>query len=804
MSPGSQKLVPATFAEPLGHQLPGGNFPRGLTDDDDEGGADFGRYLAAVLRYKWLILGLSIFGLAAGVGLSKLVRPMFAAQATIAIDAGASEQGPIRNAQLLESRAWLDLLRSFQVLDEVVRRRHLYIETAPADAAIFSEFVIRDEFLPGTYQLTADATGSRVSLVSHAGTVLETVAPGDSIGVQLGFVWAAPKLRPNQVVGFTVRTPRDAAVRLNDNLVAVLPPENAAFIRLSLRGEDAVATASTLNVIADRFVEFATILKRTKLTTNAEVLRDQLASSYADLRTAEGRLESFKIGAITEPSEAGSTQIAPGLTETRDPVRNAFFQLRIERDALVRDRNAIARALRTESDSGAMLAVALGAIPSVISSTELSASLATLARKRSELLALLVEFSPAHLPVQQLQREVTELAERTIPRQASVLLQGLEQRISDFDDRIDASSREMRQIPARASEQARLERNLEIAQSLYTQLRSSYEESILAERSASPDVRVLDRAVPPTTPLTDQLLMIVAGGLLGGFGLGVVLAVLLDRFDRRLRYPDQVTKDLGLSILGALPLIRKRRDGSTSPDDEAHLVEALRSIRMNLTYAHGTAGAFITTVTSPGPGDGKSFISANLAKSFASSGHRTLLIDGDTRRGHLHRTLGLERRPGLIDYLAGNARREEIVQRAPAWGIDVITCGTRDAGGPEMLASADMAQLVMSLRNEYTAIIIDSPPLGAGVDPMVLAALCGSMVMVLRSGVTDRELAATRMHDLTRLPIRVLGAVLNDVSTQGIYRYYSYLPGYRAEDEVPSGATAPARKKLLGKFREEA
>ena len=70
--------------------------------------------------------------------------------------------------------------------------------------------------------------------------------------------------------------------------------------------------------------------------------------------------------------------------------------------------------------------------------------------------------------------------------------------------------------------------------------------------------------------------------------------------------------------------------------------------------------------------------------------------------------------------------------------------------------------------------------------------------MVLRSGVTDRELAATRMHDLTRLPIRVLGAVLNDVSTQGVYRYYSYLPGYRAEDEVSTGPTAPARRKLLG------
>jgi Mrp family chromosome partitioning ATPase len=95
-----------------------------------------------------------------------------------------------------------------------------------------------------------------------------------------------------------------------------------------------------------------------------------------------------------------------------------------------------------------------------------------------------------------------------------------------------------------------------------------------------------------------------------------------------------------------------------------------------------------------------------------------------------------------------------------------------------------MGQLLGSVRGQYEAIIVDSPPIGAGVDPLVLAALCGSMVMVLRTGVTDRELAESRLHDLDRLPIRVLGAVLNDVEAGGTYKYYSYLPGYRAEDEV--------------------
>lgn len=801
MPSGSNPPLPATLTDSATAVSENGtsyDFP----PEEEEAGLDIGRYVAALLRYKWLVLALGIVGLGAGFGLSRLVKPVYNAQATIAINVASrnAQSTPIPSAQLFESRAWLDFLRSFQVLDEVVRRRHLFIVAErPADAVHFANFALREEFRTGGFRLTGNADGGRVLLSSADGVAVGEAAPGDSIGGSLGFAWVAPRLSTGQVVNFTVRTPRDAAVQLGQDLVASLPPENASFLRLQLRGADPVATSATLNAIADRFVEFAAILKREKLVTTSDVLREQLASSYTDLRRAESDLETFRVSTITLPSERGSTQLAPGLAETRDPVRNAFFQLRIDRDALARDRDAISRALRSTADSGALLLISLGSIPSVLTASELAASLTDLSARRAEARALSIGFSASHPPLQRLQQQIAELEQRTIPAQAASLVESLNQRIGDFDQRIAASSREMAQIPTRAIELARRERDLEIAQSLYTQLRASYEQATLAERSASPDVRVLDRAVPPTTPVTDQILMIIAGGLAGGLGLGVALAILLDRFDRRLRYPDQVTRGLGLQILGALPLVKTGRDGAVSEHDDAHLTEALRSVRMSLTYAHGTAGTFITTITSPGPGDGKSFVSANLAKSFASSGHRTLLIDGDTRRGHLHRTLAVNRRPGLLDHLSGSASRDEIIQRIPSSGVDFIACGTRSAGGPELLASAAMAQLVMSLRSEYSVVIIDSPPLGAGVDPMVLAALCGSMVMVLRTGVTDKDLAESRLHDLHRLPIRVLGAILNDVKPEGIYRYYSYLPGYRAEDEVEADSRKPPRRSLLGK-----
>jgi polysaccharide biosynthesis transport protein len=783
---------------------PGGAEPSAAYyGEEEEGGLDFRRYLAALLRYKWMVLGLAFVGLGVGIGISRNLKPAFAAQATVQIETparGGQATGPVRNVPLLESRGWLELMRSFYVLDEVVRRQLLFIETStPADRALFRGFSLKEQFVPGTYLLRMDPGARRVRLLNESGDLLEEVAAGDSVGLGVGFAWAPPVEGSSRDVRFIVRVPRDAAVRLSDNLSTFLPPEGAV-IRIEMRGTDPAQIAATVNSVAERFVEVATEMKRENLTTRTSALREQLATAYADLTEKERALQSFKVNTITETRERGGTQIASGLAETRDPVRDAFFRLRIDRDSTAQERDAIRRAIQSAGDGSGSLAISLGTIPAVRGAAELSAALTDLGTKRAQARQLRVVFAPSHPDVVRVEREIEELETRTIPEQARQLADNLDRRVQQLDARIAASARDMQQIPVRATEEARRERNVDLAASIYSELQSAYEAARLAELSSAPDVRVLDRAVMPTQPLKDVLLMVIAGGLLAGLGLGVVLALLLDRFDRRIRYPEQVSRELGLPILGAIPMVRPDGSGKLDAEQTGHLLEALRSIRMNLGYAHGTSGTLLTTVTSPGAGDGKSFLAANLAKAFASSGRRTLLIDADTRRGLQHRTLGIARKPGLLDYLSGNAAREQIIRSVPAWGIDVIPCGTRMAGGPELLSSPPMAQLILSLRSEYQVILIDSPPIGAGVDPLILAALCGSLVMVLRNGVTDRELAGARLSELDRLPVRVLGAVLNDVRPEGVYRYYSYLPGYRSEDEQAGGEEGgePPRRRLLG------
>jgi len=163
----------------------------------------------------------------------------------------------------------------------------------------------------------------------------------------------------------------------------------------------------------------------------------------------------------------------------------------------------------------------------------------------------------------------------------------------------------------------------------------------------------------------------------------------------------------------------------------------------------------------------------------------------------------MDRRPGLLDYLGGQATMDQIARPATHAQLQLIPCGSRRQRAPELLGSSRMAQLMAELKGRFDVIIVDSPPLGAGIDPFVLASLCGNMMLVLRAGETDREMAESKLQVVDRLPIRMLGVVLNDVrSGAGMYKYYSYLSGYAAEeeseawtDERPStGETLPVKR----------
>ncbi|HYS21689.1 MAG TPA: GNVR domain-containing protein [Gemmatimonadales bacterium] len=758
---------------------------------------DWQRHWLAVLRYRWWIVGFAVLGALAGAA-GSILTAGYEAQATIWIQGSeprASDRGPIGARQLFASNAWADLLKSYIVLDDVVRELRAYVWPDVRHRLAFAAFDVDKEFRPGRYRLLVDRSGGGFRLEAQHGVELQRGVIGDSVGRALGFRWApsAEVLPPGSDVTFTVQPLRDAARALGSGLRVSLD-ESANFLRLSLTGQDAAAAATTVNTVAQRYVTVATELKRAKHTELAKLLEEQLQAARGNLRRSENALEQFGVRTITLPDPRAPAASAPSSSAAADAPPSEFFALKLEQDRLRRDQQAIEQALSQLRDSSGSVE-GLVYVDAVQHSAELSQTLRELTTKRAELRALRYRYTDDYPTVRRLTGEIQTLEGQTIPTLAQALLAELRTRQRALVSEVTAGGRELQGIPPRALEEARLRRDVTIAENLYTSVQQRYDEARLAEASSTADVRILDAAVAPQQPVKDRRLRLLAVGLIAGLGLGLVGAVVADRFDRRVRYPDQVTRQMGLPILGVVPRVTDRHAG---PADEhiAHVIEAMRSVRLSLSYAYGAAGPVQVTVTSPGVGDGKSFVSANLALAYAEAGQRTLLIDGDARRGGLHRALQTERKPGLTDFLAGHAPLEVVTRSTIYPSLDFIGAGTRFRDSPELLGSATMAELLARLRSSYRVILVDSPPLGSGVDPYTLGTLTGNMLLVVRTGATNLDLALTKIGMLERLPIRLVGVVLNDVRPGGAYQYYSYAPRYGTADEGVAIATHRPRGVL--------
>jgi succinoglycan biosynthesis transport protein ExoP len=758
---------------------------------------DWRRQMAAAWRHRWWILGITALGTVGGALGARFLPARYEAQATIWIQSteprgGSGVRGPIGSNQLFEAYAWVNLLRSYVVLDEVARDLRWYLRVKPRYASSFAAFTVGQEFIPGQYRLLIDRTGRNFFLKKRGGEELQRGTLGDSIGPALGFRWApsAQVLPPGSDVSFTVRPLRDAAKALGEALKVTMD-EDGTFLRISLTGDDPGRVAGTVNAVAHRYVTVATQLKRVKMSEVAKLLSDQLEAAGQDLHRAERAFETFRIRTITLAPDQPVSPVSPA-GQGKTPVYSDFFTLKLEREQLRRDREAIERVLAQVRNSDGSIE-GLTFVGAVQRSGDLSQALQELTVKQAERRALRYAYTDDHPAVQQATQRIDMLTGTIIPNLARSLLGELAAREQVLAPQLAVGGRELEEIPQRALEEARLRRDMELAAGLYTSVQQRYDEARLAEASSVADVRILDAAVAPQERKKDMASRLLVLGFAAGLGLGLAGAVVADKIDPRMRYPTQVTRQMGLTILGVLPHVQDR-GAAPGDEDVTQVLEAMRSIRLNLTHTFGAPGPIIVTITSPGVGDGKSLVSANLALAYAEAGYRTLLIDGDARRGALHRALRVSRKPGLTDTLAGRVSLEDVTQKTTWSSLEFIGAGSRFRDSPELLASAAMVELVARVRSRYQVIIVDSPPLGSGVDPYTLGTVTGTILLVLRSGTTNLEFAQSKLGALEYLPIRLLGAIVNDVRPGGGYRYYSYLSGYSTADE----GTAIVKHRLRG------
>ncbi len=757
------------------------------------------RTTSALKRYRWLILAIFAVGSATGVALTRFVKPKYAVDATIWIARDPGKTGPVQAPGLIQNDlGWPDLVRSFVILDPVVSRLALYVSpSSERDAPLFRQLMPTDSLTPGLYRLKLTPDRRRYQLIQLAQQrgekerLVESGAVGDSIGRAVGFAWLPTReaFRQGEEFDFEVITPREAAVKLGAELAIGLP-QGSNLMRLGLRGEHPVLTSQTMNSVLRQFEAEATRLKKQNLADVAETVDEQLRNASQALAGAENALESFKINTITEPNE--NVAIVPGVSISTNPTMTAFFGDRSALESVRSDRTQLERIIaEADSRGGRLSSEALRGAPSLLTAgatgKELDQAVLDAATMKAAKNALLVKYTEEYDLVKRAQADIDRIETQIIPAAARKLLTELREREGELNRRIDRQSGELKKIPQRTIEEQRRIRNVQVATTIFQDLQNRAVSARLSEKTVMPDIAILDTAIAPRNPTSDTSLMLIGAAIIASLGVGIAVAILLDRLDGRFRYPEQAVNELGLEIIGAVPSYTAPRSQRQRLEQASQMVESFRSLALSVRSAFPADTPVQLTVSSPGPGDGKSTISINLANALAEGGYRTLLVDGDIRRGALHEQCPpATQAPGLLDYLAGEATLDEVIKATDLHvNLSLIPCGTRRRQGPELLASQRTASMLRELRSQFDAIVVDCAPLGAGIDAYAMGSATGSMLMVLRAGETDRRLAQQKLNTLDRMPIRILGTVLNDIGESPEFRYYHYLDGYGTPETVP-------------------
>jgi len=211
-------------------------------------------------------------------------------------------------------------------------------------------------------------------------------------------------------------------------------------------------------------------------------------------------------------------------------------------------------------------------------------------------------------------------------------------------------------------------------------------------------------------------------------------------------------------------------------DPKAVSSEAFRTLRTNLQFASPDVELRAVLFTSPGPAEGKSTVSSNLAVSVAQTGTEIVLVDSDLRKPTVHKIFGLNNSVGLTSVLTGQIKLEDAVQKTKIDGLSVLTSGPIPPNPAELLQSKSMRGIVERLKQEHERVLFDAPPVLPVADAMILSAYVDGVIMVISANHVPREMAVRAKELLENTNARLLGVVLNQVkySRDGEQYYYNY------------------------------
>lgn len=720
----------------------------GEAADSDE--IDLLSYWRILVKRRWTVLGAAAIVLVTALVGTLLMTPIYRATTSLQIDRDTIRVVEVEGITPVEGAADRDF---YQTQYELLKSRAL-----------------------------AQRVASQLGLAE--GEALERLDPPSPWAALVG-LFAGGGEAPTEA---EISAREAKATRFIMDGLTVEPVRNSRLVRVHFDSPDPEFSQRASSAIAEAFIA-SNLERRFDSSSYAKTyLEDRLEELKLKLEDSERQLVEFAQQEQIVTSGEGSASLSE---QNLGSLNAALAEARRERI------RAEARWRQAQASQGTVLLGEIGDNSIIKSLQERRAQL------QAEYQDKLRLYKPAFPAMQQLKGQIDEV-ERQIGAevaniksaiQAEFLAAQEQERL--LNEQMDSLKAEVLDLQNRSIQYNIFRREVDTNRELYEGLLQRYKEIGVAGGVSSNNIAVVDQA-QFGYKYKPSLLRNAGFGLVLGLMLGVLLALAFEYLDDTLKSPEDLEKQLGLSVLGVIPLLKAPMTPTRALEDpRSAFSEAYRSVRTALQFATDSGVPRCLLVTSATPSEGKSTTALTLAKNFAQLGKRVLIIDGDLRNPSLHRSLGKPNEAGLSNYLAGASKATEVILATDVPGLMYMPTGPLPPNPAELLMGPKMVSLVSIASEKFDQVIIDGPPVMGLADAPILANLAHGTLLVVEAGETRIGVAKNALKRLYAARAHVIGALLTKFSAK--HAGYGYGYGYGGYNYYSYGSQAEPKKLARGR-----